>query len=134
MTNGREESHTNGMTNGSLPSNIPLVDFTPWTTESSLEERQSIAQTLVAACRDVGFVYIINHGVSQDLLDQAFAMTKQLFDLPKEEKMKAPHPPGWAHHRGYSWPGLEKVSGVKSDGKDDEKATASLRAISDYKA
>jgi hypothetical protein len=30
--------------------------------------------------------------------------------LPLETKMLAPHPPGGSHHRGYSAPGVEKVS------------------------
>ena len=98
-----------------------------------MEEKISIAKALVAACRDVGFVYIINHGISEDLLQQAFKITKQLYDLPKGEKMKAPHPPTWAHHRGYSWPGLEKVSSLKSDGKDDGEVVGKLREIGDFK-
>ncbi len=55
-----------------------------------------MARDLVDACRRVGFVYIINHGVHDDLLSQAFGWSKKLFDLPKEKKMLAPHPPGTA--------------------------------------
>lgn len=124
---------TTAKTNGSSESAIPIVDFAKWTSSSAAEEKLSIAKDLVAACRDVGFVYIINHGVSEELLGQAFKMTKQLYDLPREEKMKAPHPPTWAHHRGYSWPGLEKVSSVKSDGKDDGEVVGKLREIGDFK-
>lgn len=36
--------------------------------------------------------------------------SKKFFDLPIETKMLAPHPPGGSHHRGYSAPGVEKVS------------------------
>jgi len=36
--------------------------------------------------------------------------SKKFFDLPQEHKMLAPHPPGGAHHRGYSPMGLEKVT------------------------
>ena len=46
--------------------------------------------------------------------------------------MKAPHPPGWAVHRGYSWPGLEKVSGALSK-EDDEELNRKLREVQDYK-
>lgn len=119
-------------TNDTTSSSIPIVDFEKWNSESLLEDRLQIAKDLAAACREVGFVYIVNHGVSPQLLDEAFAWSKKLYDLPKEEKMKAPHPPGFAHHRGYSWPGLEKVSSVLSD-KDDADMVTKLREISDFK-
>ena len=119
-------------TNGATTSGIPIVDFANWTPESSPEARLQIAQDLAAACREVGFVYIINHGVCPDVVNEAFAWSKKLYDLPKEEKMKAPHPPGYAHHRGYSWPGLEKVSAALSD-KDDADMVKKLREISDFK-
>jgi isopenicillin N synthase-like dioxygenase len=53
-------------------------------------------------------VYIINHCVSQEPLEEAFGWSKQLFDLKAEEKMLAPHPGGPTVHRGYSWPGSGK--------------------------
>ena len=82
------------------PISIPIIDFAAWSNHASKEERYAISTRLVKACAEVGFAYIINHGVPQDTLDQAFAVSRQLFNLPQEEKMKAPHPPGWAHHRG----------------------------------
>ena len=103
--------------NGYKASAISVVDFASWTSNSGLEQRLKIAQDLVAACRRVGFVYITNHGVPQATLDQAFAITKQLYDLPKEKKMKAPHPPGWVQHRGYTWPELEKISAAIGEKK-----------------
>lgn len=111
---------------------LPVVDLTPFLHDSTLEERQATARELVAACHDVGFVYITGHGVPQETLDEAFAMSKKFYALPTAEKMKAPHPPGWAVHRGYSWPGLEKVSNALS--ADDAKDEADkLRDIQDFK-
>lgn len=74
-------------------SSIPIVDFKAWAT-GSLDEKRRIATELTSACRRVGFVYIINHGVNDDVLDEAFGWSKKLFDLPSEKKMLAPHPPG----------------------------------------
>ncbi|KAJ8105451.1 hypothetical protein ONZ43_g7423 [Nemania bipapillata] len=40
--------------------------------------------------------------------------------------MLAPHPPGPSVHRGYSWPGLEKVSQtIYADGEEDKQAASS---------
>ena len=112
--------------------NIPVVDFTEFTSDATLVRCKDIAQQLVSACKDVGFVYITGHGVPANTLAEAFAISKKFYDLPKEEKMKAPHPPGWAIHRGYSWPGLEKVSAAISE-KDDKEWIEKLREVQDYK-
>ena len=117
--------------NGTAPS-IPVVDFAAFTADSTPETRLKIAQELAAACREVGFVYITNHGVPDKTLNKAFAVSKKFYDLPQEDKMKAPHPPGWAVHRGYSWPGLEKVSAAISE-KDDQAWIEKLREVQDYK-
>ncbi|TVY22573.1 2-oxoglutarate-Fe(II) type oxidoreductase [Lachnellula hyalina] len=109
---------------------IPMIDFSRWSLASSAEERVSVAQDLVAACHNVGFVTLINHGVSPELLDEAFGWSKRLFDLQTEEKMLAPHPHGAAVHRGYSYPGLEKVSQVISS---DPEVGEGLRAVMDCK-
>lgn len=69
-----------------------------------------MAEQLITAGKEFGFVYIINHGVSQTSLDSAFAISKAFFSLPMSEKMKAPHPDGPDIHRGYSHPGLELVN------------------------
>ena len=76
-------------------SDIPLIDFALFLSTTSTEtERLTTAKELVAACHDVGFVSIANHGVPSALLSEAFEWSKRLFDLEIEEKMKAPHPDG----------------------------------------
>ena len=53
----------------------------------------------VQACIDVGFFYLINHGLDLDLLDEVFEQSKRFFALPIEEKMKVIHD---ENHRGYT--------------------------------
>lgn len=72
---------------------LPVIDFSRWL-KGSPEEKKEVAKDLAEACRGVGFVYIVNHGVTPELLDEAFGWSKKLFDLPEEKKMLAPHPPG----------------------------------------
>ncbi|KAK8877410.1 thymine dioxygenase [Apiospora arundinis] len=121
------------MTSSASSTSIPIVDFQNWANGSDAERRQ-IAKDLTEACRRVGFVYIVNHGVPDSLLQQSFDWTKRLFDLPEEKKMLAPHPPGPSVHRGYSWPGLEKVSQyVHKEGEDADAVDAELRNVPDCK-
>lgn len=109
---------------------IPIINFSPFLHPTSETSRLETAKALVDACRHVGFVYIINHDIPSSLLEKAFAMTKKLFDLSHEEKMQAEHPPGPAVHRGYSYPGLEKVYQVISD---DVELGEKLRDVRDCK-
>ncbi len=96
------------------------------------EQRKGIATQLNDACRSVGFVYIVNHGIPSSKIAETFSWTKKLFDLDRNQKMLAPHPNGSAVHRGYSWPRLEKVSQLYGDEEDADLAKK-LRAITDVK-
>ncbi|KAL8917798.1 MAG: hypothetical protein Q9172_005687 [Xanthocarpia lactea] len=111
---------------------VPIVDFAKWHVGSSPEEKQKIAGQLVSACQRVGFVFVINHLLPPDKLGEAFAWSKKMFDLEQKQKMLAPHPPGHVVHRGYSWPGLEKVSNSMGD-EDDPGLIGKLRQVADIK-
>lgn len=112
---------------------LPIIDFSRWLTGSPEEKRQ-VAHDLAQACRNVGFVYVTHHGVPQELVDEAFGWARKLFALPLEQKMLAPHPPGPEVHRGYSWPGLEKVSQyVHQEGDDPDAEDEALRRVQDCK-
>jgi isopenicillin N synthase-like dioxygenase len=37
---------------------------------------------------DSGFFYVVDHGVSQEFMDEVFFQSKKFFDLPMKEKMK----------------------------------------------
>ncbi|KAL6239068.1 hypothetical protein BDW75DRAFT_199519 [Aspergillus navahoensis] len=111
---------------------LPVVDFSSWLNPEDGGSRQRVAQQLVDACQQVGFVRIINHSLSEEVLDEAFEWLKSLFALPEDDKLKAPHPEGWNVHRGYSWPGLEKVAQIMSMG-DDQDTRKKLREVPDVK-
>lgn len=76
-----------------MAASLPVIDFSRWL-KGSPGEKKAVAKDLAEACRGVGFVYIVNHGVTPELLDEAFGWSKKLFDLPEDKKMLAPHPPG----------------------------------------
>ncbi|KAJ5762359.1 Oxoglutarate/iron-dependent dioxygenase [Penicillium nucicola] len=118
------------MTSPKSEAKIPVVDFSTWNTNSTA--RQQVAQEIVTACKKVGFVYITNHSLPETMLDEAFRWSEQFFNLAQDAKLQAPHPPGWDVHRGYSWPGLEKVSQAMS-GSADGDGTEQLREIPDIK-
>ncbi|KAH6447338.1 hypothetical protein HBI57_214760 [Parastagonospora nodorum] len=107
---------------------IPIVDFAK-ASGSTQEEKKEIAGQIDDAFRRVGFVYLKNHGVPDDQVEACFGWSKKFFELSFETKMLAPHPPGGSHHRGYSAPGVEKVSQHEYDANEISK----LRDIPDFK-
>ena len=114
-----------------MPS-IPTIDFSHWDSAVSDKEKQKVANDLIETCRTVGFVYITGHRVAAEKLADAFNWSRRLFDLDREQKLLAPHPDGHKVHRGYSWPGLEKVSNTMGD-EVDADLPKNLWAVSDVK-
>ncbi|XP_068638221.1 2-oxoglutarate-Fe(II) type oxidoreductase hxnY-like isoform X2 [Aristolochia californica] len=60
---------------------------------------------LKQACLDSGFFYVINHGISQEFMDEVFEQSKKFFDLPIDDKMKLLRN---EKHRGYT-PVLDEI-------------------------
>ncbi|KAF2500370.1 thymine dioxygenase, partial [Lophium mytilinum] len=107
---------------------IPVVDFGKFLTGTA-EEKKEVASEIDEAFRNVGFVYLKNHGVDKKRVDECFEWSSKFFALPTATKLLAPHPPGGSHHRGFSGLGVEKVSQhVFSDAE-----IAALRAVPDVK-
>ncbi|KAJ7676988.1 thymine dioxygenase [Mycena polygramma] len=88
-------------------SGIALIDFAPFLDGSNKEE---VAHQMLESFKKIGFVYLLNHGISPERTAQMFELSKTFFAQPMEVKKLAPHPPSGTHHRGYSPPGQEKVT------------------------
>lgn len=64
---------------------IPLVDVSRIFSDD-LKERQAIAKEIADVCKRVGFMYIKNHGVSQDLIDTVFDLSRKYHAQSSEIK------------------------------------------------
>ena len=73
---------------------------------------ESIADELGRSFQEYGFAVIRDHGIPQDLIDRAEAMSKAFFALPDDVK-KAYHVPGGGGARGYTPFGTEKAKDAK---------------------
>ncbi|KAJ7118265.1 thymine dioxygenase [Mycena epipterygia] len=87
-------------------SGIAVVDFAPFLDGSN---KQAVADEILSSFKEIGFVYLVNHGIPPERIAKMFALSKEFFAQPMDVKKLAPHPPSGAHHRGYSAPGQEKV-------------------------
>ncbi|KAJ7443644.1 thymine dioxygenase [Mycena galericulata] len=92
-------------------SGISVVDFSPFLDGSN---KPAVAEAILSSFKRAGFVYLLNHGIPPDRVSEMFAVSKRFFAQPMEVKESAPHPPSGTHHRGYSSPGRENISDIKS--------------------
>jgi isopenicillin N synthase-like dioxygenase len=65
---------------------LPIIDLRS-SGEADGASLTRIAAEVGAACRDVGFFYVVNHGVAQALIAKAFAQSRDFF-APVGDKLK----------------------------------------------
>jgi isopenicillin N synthase-like dioxygenase len=68
-----------------MPRPLPILDLSSWR-EGDPASLTRIAAKAGAACRDVGFFYVVNHSVDGDLIAAAFAQSRSFFGLPLAER------------------------------------------------
>ena len=112
---------------------VPTVDFSPFIHSADPEERRKTAIALAQCCHLHGCAGITGHGVPVEVLESAFEMSKRLFDLALEDKLKAPHPEGMTPHRGYSGLGREQAGAKGASDTDDAGTKEELLKTVDYK-
>ncbi|CAG8960681.1 hypothetical protein HYFRA_00013449 [Hymenoscyphus fraxineus] len=112
---------------------VPIVDLSAFTANGGPESCRAAAKALAEQVHINGSCGITGHGLPSNVLEEAFAMTKKLFDLPYEDKMKAPHPDAMVPHRGYSGIGREKGAAKTALETDDEAKKDVYLNTSDYK-
>ncbi|KAJ5780517.1 hypothetical protein N7457_005677 [Penicillium paradoxum] len=103
---------------------IPIIDLSNLESPH-LHERQNLAQSIYDACTQVGFFYIKNHGIPEDMIKSIHSAAKRLFDLPAEQKMRF-YIANSQKFRGYSPLGGEKSTGTEDDPVDEEDAVSAL--------
>jgi len=55
---------------------------------SEPDVRRKLADQIRDACLNVGFLYVKNHGIPEELTQDALEASKQFFSLPLETKME----------------------------------------------
>jgi isopenicillin N synthase-like dioxygenase len=98
------------MTNNS----IPQVDLSHFILGND-QQKAAFVQKLGKAYEEVGFVSVINHGISDADIDQLYKQVQSFFSLPSDIKYTY-EIPGLAGQRGYTSFGREHAKG--SDAPD----------------
>ncbi|MCU1481753.1 MAG: 2OG-Fe(II) oxygenase [Subtercola sp.] len=87
---------------------VPTVDITPYVTNGTAAERASVAEALDQACRQVGFIQIVGHGVDPAAVSGLASAMDDFFALPLDDKKRYVLAP--SKNRGYSPPKSESLS------------------------
>lgn len=75
---------------------IPLIDVSALVAGDDPAETARVADELTRAAEGIGFFYVINHGVPQDLIDRVFATGRAFFAAPADQK-RGVAVNGWHH-------------------------------------
>jgi isopenicillin N synthase-like dioxygenase len=101
----------------SAATHIPVIDM-GYVSDIDLAET---AKAIHRACRESGFFYVSNHGISDELIARQFAMSHAFFALPEDEKMAI-------HMRNSpSTAGYEAIGGQVLDSQKGDKGPADLK-------
>ncbi|MCL8024504.1 isopenicillin N synthase family dioxygenase [Nocardioides bruguierae] len=98
------------------PFTVPTVDVTPYVVGGTAAERAACAAAMDAACREVGFVQVVGHGVPTTTEEAFAAALDAFFGQDLEAKKAVVRPPH--ENRGYTPPRSESLAlsaGVQSE-------------------
>ena len=79
-------------------SEVPIIDFAPFL-GGDAAARQGVADAIADACREIGFFYIVGHGVPAEVRAAVFAQAKAFYNRPPAEKHRTEATPEW--YRGW---------------------------------
>ena len=78
---------------------IPIISLADLRSDNP-DLRRSLADALGHACREIGFFYVVDHGVPAALMTSVFAQSQRFFQLPLEHKQSLSIKRS-SHNRGY---------------------------------
>ena len=95
---------------------VPRIDM------SGFDKRKpEIAEQLWNASTEIGFFQLVNHGIPQEQIDEAFAMTERFFALPHDTK--AHYPLGNGTNAGWEYKSQVRPSTGTADPKESYQIT-----------
>ncbi len=100
---------------------VPQIDLSDFK-----RRKQEIADQLWAASTEIGFFQLVNHGIPQAQIDEAFDMTARFFDMSMETKSK--YPLGKGTNAGWEYKAQVRPSTGTADNKESYQITLTRMA------
>lgn len=91
-------------------SSVPMIDLS--LLKGSSQQREQFFEDLRYAAHTIGFFYLVGHNVNWNLCQKLFALSRDFFTLPLEEKLKISIDNS-PHFRGYTQVGGEYTLGTQ---------------------
>jgi len=71
-----------------IASQVPIIDIASLLSDAHSADANKAIQAIAGACQTWGFFQVVNHGISDDLIENVWAQTRHLFALPAEQKSR----------------------------------------------
>jgi isopenicillin N synthase-like dioxygenase len=107
---GNSRGKGTGMTLATSRTALPVLDLSRL--DRGDEERAAFLAELRATAYELGFFYVTNHGVDQELIRQVLTLSRRFFALPEADKL-AIEMVNSPHFRGYNRKGMEYTRGQR---------------------
>ncbi|CAC5373783.1 unnamed protein product [Mytilus coruscus] len=113
---------------------IPVIDFQAYALgqDCPVADLDKLGSEMCKALEDIGFCYLKNHGISQDVINDAFSSSRRFFMQPEEEKEKFAR--SKSKHFNFGWVGKEgeKLNGPDHPGDYKETWNVTMNKQEDY--
>ncbi|KAK1142549.1 hypothetical protein N8T08_007524 [Aspergillus melleus] len=109
---------------------IPIIDLSSLRSPL-LEDRQKLAGQVYDACTNVGFFYIKNHGIPEELITEAQSMARRFYSLPDDQKMNY-YMGKSKKYRGYMPLYSENSTGSKGEDPTEQNTMGTLSESFDF--
>jgi len=88
---------------------IPIIDLKNFNYATTAERDRVVAE-ISAACKQAGFLYIINHGIEPAAIDRIYNVARNFFALPEDDKEEIS-----IKKSGYAFSGFLPTAHIGSD-------------------
>ncbi len=91
-------------------SEIPIIDFAPFLSGNA-DDRLAVANKIANALHEIGFFYLVGHGVPEDLRSAIFEQTRVFYAQPEDLRETVRATPDW--NRGVISLFKDKETGLR---------------------
>ncbi|MCZ6856517.1 MAG: 2-oxoglutarate and iron-dependent oxygenase domain-containing protein, partial [Gemmatimonadetes bacterium] len=70
-----------------MSASVPIIDVDPLIGNQGEPEKTAAVALIDGACRDWGFFQVVNHGISDALINRVWDETHRFFVLPRDVKL-----------------------------------------------
>lgn len=89
---------------------LPVLDIGPFAADESSPDAVAFVAEIGRVVHDIGFFYVVGHGIPADLADRAHDVARQFFALPDDARLEIENVRS-PQFRGYTRFGHERTNG-----------------------